>query len=130
MNVVIFFHCQNLPTSESDISVTFIAPCQRLRGAGVKGLKVDLLIGFVDERHCNVGQAERASAIFIDPAASAETIRGQACDCAVVPAPDARSRVLRAELIPEKAGRTDAQFGEIDACRHCLGGREQIRILR
>ena len=130
VNVVVFLDGENLPAPEPDIAVALVAVGQCERDVGVEGLEINLLIGFVHEHHGFVAQAERASAIFINPAARAEAIRRQARGDAVAPAPDARSGVLRAEFVPEKAGGTDAQFSEIDPCRHSLGSREQVRILR
>ncbi len=85
---------------------------------GAQRLPVQLLIGLVDEDQALLRQAERATAVFVDPAAHRHLGGRQACTAIRRPVPQARARIRRVVLQPHQAAQTGAQLGEIAA-----GGR-------
>jgi hypothetical protein len=78
---------------------------------------------FVDEHQPVATQAEAATAIFVHPAAHAETIGRQAFAC-IAPVPDAAGAIGGRYSFQNSPSAPTLQFGKVGAGGNGLGGAE------
>lgn len=127
VRVVVLLDRENPSVPVPEAAITVAAARERLRHAAVERQTVELLVAVIDEHHGVVGDAERAAAILVHPAAYTEPVRSDARERAFSPVPDAAGTGGGIVFVPEKTAVAGRELDKVPACDNRVACRKPFR---